>query len=165
MRILIDRDDQTLEEAIQNAEEFARMFPRNPGARTVLGRIHQTAGDYEKALSDFQEVYRLYEQSYRPMAIEVIGLVMSYAQLDRFDEAKAVAQEMLSRAGDGLGLRPQLLWIAYAQDDQAAAARQIAWFSGKPDEHQIVAREAAEARTRGELRNRRAGSRRSENTR
>jgi DNA-binding winged helix-turn-helix (wHTH) protein/predicted Zn-dependent protease len=152
MRILIDRDDQTMEEAVQNAEEFARLFPRNPGARTVLGRIHQTAGDYEKALSDFQEVYRLYKQSYRPMAIEVIGLVMSYAQLDRFDEAKAVAQEMFSRGGDGLGLRPQLLWIAYAQDDQAAAARQIALFSGKPDEHQIVAREAAEARTRGELR-------------
>jgi tetratricopeptide (TPR) repeat protein len=153
MQILLGRGDQTLEQKIQTVDEFARTYPRNPGAQTALGRIHQTMGEYEQALVNFQEVYRLYRQSYGPSPIEVIGLIMTYGQLDRFDEAKAVAEEMFSKGQDSPMLHHQLLWIAYAQGDQESAAKHIAWFSGNPEEYREVAQQAAEARVRGQLRN------------
>jgi DNA-binding winged helix-turn-helix (wHTH) protein/tetratricopeptide (TPR) repeat protein len=141
-----------MEQTIQAAEEFARTYPRNPGPQTTLGRIHQTTGEFEKALANFQEVYRLYRQSYPPVAIEVIGLIMTYGQLDRFDEAKIVVSEMTPKGRDALLLRQQLLWIAYAQGDQENANKQMEWFAGKPDEHLGLAQEAKEARVRGQLR-------------
>ena len=151
-RMGVHRDGESMEQAIQAAEEFARTYPRSPGPRTTLGRIHQTTGEFEKALADFQEVYRLYRESYPLVAIEVIGLIMSYGQLDRFDEAKAVAAEIIGKGHDASMLRNQLLWIAYAQGDQESAAKQIEWFSGKPDEYRVLAQQAAEARVRGQLR-------------
>ncbi len=141
-----------MEKTMQAAEEFARTYPRNPGPQTTLGRIHQTTGEFEKALANFQEVYRLYRQSYPPVAIEVIGLVMSYGQLDRFDEAKSVVSEMTAKTHDSRMLRQQLLWIAYAQGDQENADKQIEWLAGKPDEHLSLVQEAEEARVRGQLR-------------
>jgi eukaryotic-like serine/threonine-protein kinase len=152
MQLALGRDDQSIEQTIQAAEEFGRTYPRNPGAQSALGRIHQTTGEFEKALANFQEVWRLYRQSYAPGAIEVIGLIMSYGLLDRFDEAKAVAAEMIAKGRDSSMLRSQLLWIAYAQADQESAVKQTEWFAGGPDEHRVLAREAAEARVRGQLR-------------
>ena len=140
-----------MEQTLQAAEEFARTYPRNPGPQTTLGRIHQTTGEFEKALANFQEVYRLYRQSYPPVAIEVIGLVRSYGQLDRFDEAKSVVSEMTAKGPDSRMLRQQLLWIAYAQGDQENADNQIEWLAGKPDEHLNLVQEAEEARVRGQL--------------
>jgi tetratricopeptide (TPR) repeat protein len=75
---------------------------------------------------------------------------MSYGLLDRFDEAKGIAGEI--NAGDTSMVHTQLLWIAYAQADQESASRQIGWFAGRPDEHRVLAQEAAEARVRGQLR-------------
>ena len=141
-----------MEQTMQATEEFARTYPRSPGPQTTLGRIHQTTGEFEEALANFQEVYRLYRQSYPPVAIEVIGLIMTYGQLDRFDEAKTVVSEMTAKAQDVRYLRQQLLWIAYAQGDQENANKQIDWFAGKPDEHHLLAQQAEEARVRGQLR-------------
>jgi DNA-binding winged helix-turn-helix (wHTH) protein len=141
-----------LEQTIQAAEEFARTYPRNPGPEGTLGRIHQTTGEFEKALANFQEVYRLYRESYPLGAIEVIGLVMTYGQLDRFVEAKAMVSEVTAKAQDSRFLREQLLWIAYAQGDHENANKQIEWFTGTPDEHLGLAQEAEEARARGQLR-------------
>ena len=152
MQLALGRGGQSMEEAIQAAEEFARSYPRNPGPQTALGRIHQSTGEFEKALTNFQEVYRLYRQSYPLVAIEVIGLIMSYGQLDRFDEAKAVAAEVIWKGHDASMLRNQLLWIAYAQGDHESAVKQIAWFDGKPDEHRVLAQQAGESRVRGQLR-------------
>ena len=145
-------DHLTTAQLIENAEESARTYPRASRPQIDLGRIHQAAGEFELALANFQELYRLYRQSYAPAPIQVIGVIMTYGQLDRFDEAKAVAREMFAKTEDAPMLHYQLLWIAYAQDDQQAAAQQAAWFAGKPDEHRILAQQAAEARVRGQLR-------------
>lgn len=152
MQLIQGQEGQTIGQQIQNAEEFARAYPRNPGPQTRLGRIHQNMGNFEEALANFQEVWRLYRQSYAPGAIEVIGLIMTYGQLDRFDEAKRVAEDLAAMGYDSALLHRQLLWIAYAQDDQTSAARHIAWIRGKQEEYLTVAQQAAEARVRGQLR-------------
>jgi hypothetical protein len=54
--------------------------------------------------------------------------------LDRFDEAKAVAERVFAQKLDGQGIHRVLLQIAYIQDDHAAQAKEIGWLTGKPAE-------------------------------
>jgi predicted Zn-dependent protease len=75
-----------------------------------------------------------------------------YRRLDRFDEAKAVAEKMFAQGEDAPMLHRQLLAIAYAQADQESAAKQIEWFTGKPEEYLSLADQGREARVRGRLR-------------
>jgi len=75
-----------------------------------------------------------------------------YRRLDRFAEAKAVAEKIFAQGEDAPMLHRELLAIAYAQADQAGIARQIDWFTGKPEEYLNLADQGAEARVRGQLR-------------
>jgi DNA-binding winged helix-turn-helix (wHTH) protein/tetratricopeptide (TPR) repeat protein len=138
----------TLGENVAVAETWARTYPRDSTPVVVLGRIHADEGEFDEALAKFQEAYRL--QARR--AIDVIDLVMMYTRLDRFDEAKAVAEKMFARGEDAPMLHRQLLAIAYAQADQDSAAKQIEWFTGKPEEYLSLADQSTEARVRGRLR-------------
>src|SRR5262249_55845274 len=133
---------------IQNLELWARTYPREPAPLIGLGTVYADTGELEKALAKFQEVGHVYPPR---TAVDVIGLVVMYSSLDRFEEAKAVAAKALARE-DAPMLHLQLLLIAYAQADQEAAAKQIEWFAGKPEEYNSVAAQAAEAKARGQLR-------------
>jgi DNA-binding winged helix-turn-helix (wHTH) protein/tetratricopeptide (TPR) repeat protein len=138
----------TLGENVAVAETWARTYPRDSTPVVVLGRIHADEGEFDEALAKFQEAYRL--QARR--AIDVIDLVMMYTRLDRFDEAKAVAEKMFAHGEDAPILHRQLLAIAFAQADQESAAKQIEWFTGKPEEYLSLADQGTEARVRGRLR-------------
>jgi len=150
--ITSQREGQTTGQYIQNLENFARTYPRDATPQTWLGRIHQSAGEFEEALSNFKEVYRLYRQTLRPRAIQVIGLTMTYGQLDRFNEARSVAEEMFAKGQDAPTLHWQLLAMAYAEGDQQGAAKQIEWFAGKSEDYRSLSSQGAEARVRGQLR-------------
>jgi eukaryotic-like serine/threonine-protein kinase len=149
--IISTREGQTTGQFIQNFENWARIYRRDPMPQTFLGRIHQNLGDFEQALTNFQEVYRLYQLAFPPYAIQVVPLVMTYGQLDRFDEAKAAAEKMFAQGQDAPTLHHQLLAMAYAQGDQEAAAKHINWFSGKPEEYLSLGDQGADARVRGRL--------------
>jgi DNA-binding winged helix-turn-helix (wHTH) protein/tetratricopeptide (TPR) repeat protein len=138
----------TLGENVAAAETWARTYPRDSTPLVVLGRIHANEGEFDEALAKFQVAYRL--QARR--AIDVTDLMMMYTRLGRFDEAKAVAEKMFAHGEDAPMLLRQLLAIAYAQADQESAAKQIEWFTGKPEEYLSLADQATEARVRGRLR-------------
>ena len=142
------RAGQTIGEYIGNYESWARTYPRDPMPVIALGRIHASAGEFEEALAKFQEAYRL--ESRR--AIDVIDLMRTYSRLNRFDEAKAVAEKMFAQGEDAPMLHRQLLAIAYAQADQESAAKQIEWFTGKTEEYLSLADQGRQARVRGRLR-------------
>ena len=142
------RDGQTIGEYIDNYETWARTYPRDVLPIISLGRIHASAGEFEKALEKFQEAYHL---SSRP-AIHVTDLMMMYRRLDRFDEAKAVAAKVFAQGEDAPMLHRQLLAIAYAQDDRGSASKQIEWFAGKPEEYLSLADQSREAKLLGKMR-------------
>jgi DNA-binding winged helix-turn-helix (wHTH) protein/Flp pilus assembly protein TadD len=147
--ITSSRDGQTAGQYMEDFETWARTYPREAYPVISLGRLHASAGEFEQALAEFQEAYRLQPHRY---PIEIVDLVMMYSRLDRFGEAQAAEEKMLASGVDGPTLHLPLLVMAYAQGDQDGAAKQIAWFAGKPEEYFSVRAQAAESRTRGQLR-------------
>jgi tetratricopeptide (TPR) repeat protein len=146
--ITSSRDGQSRARYIEDYETWAQTYPRDILPLIQLGRLHRSAGEFKAALDKFQQAYRLDSRR----AIAGIDLMQMYARLDRFDEAKAVAEKAFAQGEDAPLLHHQLLLNAYAAGDSAGAGRQIEWFVGKPEEYLSWADRGAEARVRGELR-------------
>jgi hypothetical protein len=58
--------------------------------------------------------------------------------LDRFDEARAAADQALSKNLDSLDLRLYLYLLAFLQNNSAGMAQQVSWASGKPGKENVV---------------------------
>jgi tetratricopeptide (TPR) repeat protein len=135
-------------EYVEHYEAFARTYPRDAMPVIQLGRIYADSGDFEKALPKFEEAYRL--QSRQPMY--VTEMMRLYVLLDRFDEAKAVGEKAFTQGVDAPNMHRQLLEIAQAQGDPAAASRQIQWFTGKPEEYLSLWYQGGQAKLLGQMR-------------
>jgi predicted Zn-dependent protease len=130
------------------AELWSRTYPRDYVALNSLGSEHALRGESEAALHDFLEGYRI-----EPRNAFLNGNVINiYITLDRFDEAKQVAETELAQNPEETRLHNSLLRIAFIQGDSASSERQIQWFTGKPEEYTGLQRQAEDARTHGRLR-------------
>jgi predicted Ser/Thr protein kinase len=114
-----------------------RTYPRDRLAHNQLGGIYSILGEWEKALEELQAVGNpsLYS-----------ALILAYARLDRFDEAKAVP-----RTPELPAIHRALLRVAYMQPDPALAQKEIVWFSGKPEEYQSLGEQSQNALIHGEF--------------
>jgi eukaryotic-like serine/threonine-protein kinase len=128
-------------------ESWARIYPRDAWPHQGLGSLHLRAGEFEEALPQRLEAYRL-----KPLAFQAFELMDTYVRLDRFAEAKEVAEKVFARGLDGPRLHEELLLIAYAGGDQEGAAKEFQWFIGKPEEYLGLEYQAAHARMVGQLR-------------
>ena len=116
---------------------LSRTYPRNGLSHNQLGGIYTTLGEWEKALAEYQAAGdpSLYS-----------ALILAYARLDRFDEAKSVP-----RTPDAAAIHRALLRVAFMQSDPAAIAKEIAWFNGKPEEYQSLGERSQNALIHGEF--------------
>jgi tetratricopeptide (TPR) repeat protein len=113
----------------------------------MLALTKSQGGQFEEALR-----YDLKAYAMAPRQPLYAGAVMTdFIQLDRFAEAKAVADEHFRRGFDNTQVHRHLLMIAYAEGDWENAANQIAWFRGRPDEYVGLEDQAAYARMSGRL--------------
>jgi len=134
--------------AIDAFQVDARTYPRYAAPHNGLFVVYDERGDWERALEEEQEALRL-----GPRVVQFIVNVMNeYLNLDRFDEAKAMARRALSQKMDGPSLHSSLLIIAWIQDDRSAQDQEIGWFAGKPNEYQNLGLQAANAMMRGQRR-------------
>ena len=85
-------------------------------------------GQYEKAVSQTLEHLRIDPDD----ALGYGNLVVQYAALNRFDEAKAVYRQAMARKLEDSGLHANLYGIAFLQGDAAEMKSQIAWAAGQP---------------------------------
>lgn len=137
-----------MNKAIDAYQMDARTYPRFAPPHNGLVSLYITRGEYEEALEEAQEALRL-----EPRNLVFLGNLMNaYSTLDRFEEAKAVAEKAAVQRLDGPTIHIALLRIAYIQDDHAAQGKQIQWYAGKPDEYGILALEATNAWTHGQRR-------------
>ena len=137
-----------LNKAIYANQVLARIDPRNPRPHNRLAMIYAARGEYEKELGEFQEALRL-----EPRDVVYAGnLMRGYMDLDRFDEAKAVAEKAFSQKLADPVLHETLLLLAYRQDDRAAQEKEIQWLAGKPDEYRSLPDEAVNALVHGQRR-------------
>src|SRR3954469_16448928 len=72
--------------------------------------------------------------------------------LDRLDEAKKVAETVRKLGIDGARIHQRFLEIAYIEGDQAAIAREIQWFAGKPEQYLSFGLQAADRNVHGQRR-------------
>ena len=105
-------------------------------------------GRSDEALRESLEAARLDPRN----ELIVAGLIGTYARLDRFDEAKAVAEKAIADKIDAPGIRLNLLRIAFIENDRAAIDRHTQWFAGRPDEYVAIAAHSVHALTLGQRR-------------
>jgi tetratricopeptide (TPR) repeat protein len=137
-----------LNKAIDAYQVDARTYPRFASPHNGLYVVYEERGEWERALEEEQEALRL-----GPRVVQFIVNVMNaYLNLDRFDEAKAMAQRAFSQKMDGPSFHTYLLFIAWIQDDHPTQDKEIDWFAGKPNEYQNLGLQAANAMVRGQRR-------------
>ena len=136
------------DKALETAGLWARTYPRDHIAHCNLGVGHFNLGELEDALREQIEAYRI-----EPRNSLVSGcLTWVYKDLNRFDEAKRIAETELSYNSDDVTVRNLLLTIALIQRDDTDAGRLIQSFRGKPAEYIGLERQAEAAKVRGHLR-------------
>ena len=70
--------------------------------------------------------------------------------LDQLNEAKKVAEKLRVMGLGGGRINQRFLEIAYVEEDQAAAAKEIQWFAGKPEEYLSFGLQAAHLNVLGQ---------------
>jgi eukaryotic-like serine/threonine-protein kinase len=137
-----------LDKSRQTYEIWARDYPRDEVPPTNLGVIYGVMGDYEKALAEGQTAFRL-----NPSGLNYSNLVGGFQTLNRFDEARAVAEEAQAKKLDSGFLRVTLYQLAFLHGDVAGMQKQVAWAAGKPGiEDVMLGAEADTAAYSGQLR-------------
>ena len=126
---------------------FARVYPRDSEQHAELGQLYYQNGEFKKAFQEMQELFRLKQ---KPSEIDYYNLMLVQILLDQLDEAKVVASKALAHGFDAPGIHLQLLVIAYTEGDRDAAANELRWFAGKPEESRLLSAQAQNAYSLGQ---------------
>jgi len=145
-----------MDKTIDGYQAWTRAYPREGPPHTNLGVQYANAGQWEKAVDEEQQAILLEPK----VAVAYGDLVIDYIRLDRFDEAKAIAEKAFAQKIDSANLHTLLLQLAYIQGDQAGVQREIQWASGRPEEYTFLNTQAAQASYLGQRRAARELSRR-----
>jgi len=137
-----------LEKALDGCKVGIANYPRawglhNQGSETLI-----TLGRFEEGLKEGLAAMELQPNAEQPYR----RLLDAYMCLERLDEAKKVAEKVRMQGIDGARIHQRFLEMAYIEGDQAAAAREIQWYAGKPEEYLSLGLQAADLNVRGQRR-------------
>ena len=136
-----------LEKEQRVLQVYAQTYPRDSIPRNLLGILFSINGYYEKALAEMRESLRLAPAD---SSVEYDNVVLAYIRLNRFEEARAVAEEAKAKK---LDVSDSLYLLAFLQNDAAGMSRQVAFNAGKPGvEDNFLGYEADTAAYYGQLR-------------
>ena len=109
------------EKAVAVYTQWSQTYPRDsvPFANASLALA--ALGRHEKALEFSSQGHRLDPQD--PYAYD--EMASGYQALNRFDEAKSIAEEAVAKKVDGSGIHFVLLDLAYFRDDPAAIQHEL----------------------------------------
>jgi hypothetical protein len=105
-------------------------------------------GQFEEGLKEGQEATGLQTNVEPPYRRQLDA----YMCLDRLAEAKQLAEKLRAQGFGGARIHQRFLEIAYVEGDDAAAAREIQWFAGKPAEYLSFGLQAANQNAMGKRR-------------
>ena len=116
--------------AIEVYESWKETYPRDCTPRDNLSNRYTEFGQFEKALSNANESLRI-----NPKDIFAYQNAESaYEKLDRYDEAKAIADQSIAQHADSFGIHEVLYEIAFIRGDAAGMQHEIAWATGKQND-------------------------------
>ena len=119
---------------IETLEQWKQAYPRDTVPLNNLALTLQDIGQHEKALSNASEALRLDPKD--PYAYQNVGV--NYVYLNRFDEARAVAEQAIAQKIEPWSIHMTLYWTAYLRGDQEALQREVAHATGKVEEPVIL---------------------------
>ena len=117
-----------LVKALQVYDVWAQTYPRDPFARNQRANANLWLGRYDEALADIREAHRLNPARARYYDNLVTWLV----NVDRFDEAHAVAEEAKAKNLEIADLSTTLYVLAFLQNDSEGMKEQVAFSARKP---------------------------------
>ena len=134
--------------ASQTLELWRQSYPRDEATITNLGVVYGILGDYEKALASAQEAFRM-----DPSGLNYSNMVSSFFTLNRFEEARAMAEEAQAKKLDSANLHSAIYQLDFIRNDRDGMAREVAWAAGKPGVEDVaLSNEADTAAYGGQLR-------------
>ncbi|MGA7920554.1 MAG: protein kinase [Candidatus Acidiferrales bacterium] len=123
-------------------------YPRFWGFHNNLSAEYIDLGQFEEGLKEGQEATALQANVELPYRRQLDA----YICLDRLAEAKQLAEKLRAQGLGGARIHQRFLEIAYVEGDDAAAAREIQWFAGKPAEYLSFGLQAASLNVLGQRR-------------
>jgi eukaryotic-like serine/threonine-protein kinase len=114
-------------------------YPRFWGFHNDLSVEYIDLGQFEEGLKEGQEATGLQANVEPPYRRQLDA----YMCLDRLAEANQLAEKLREQGLGGARIHQRFLEIAYVEGDAAAAAREIQWFAGKPEEYLSFGLQAA----------------------
>jgi tetratricopeptide (TPR) repeat protein len=127
---------------------WARTYTQDTVPQTNLGEIYGQLGQHESCLDAYKKGLDLAPGS----GLNYGSLFDTYVNLDRFQEAQDVLEQMKKTKTSSNDLRHHVYQLAFYQNDQDAMARQTEWASSNPDDSGVILHFAAETSAlRGQL--------------
>lgn len=123
-------------------------YPRDWGFHNTLSESYINLGELEEGLKEGNAANQLQPDAEPPYR----RLLDAYMVLDRLDEAKKVAERLRTLDIGGARIHQRFLEIAYIEGDQAAVAREIQWYAGRPEEYISFGLQAANRNVLGQRR-------------
>ncbi len=140
-------DGQT-DKAIDAYRLSIQNYPRYWGFHNNLSAEYIDLGQFEEGLKEGLEATALQANVEPPYRRQLDA----YLCLDRLAEAKQLAEKLRAQGLGGGRIHQRVLEIAYVEGDDAAAAREIQWFAGKPVEYLSFGLQAANQNVLGRRR-------------
>jgi eukaryotic-like serine/threonine-protein kinase len=120
---------EDIDKAIEVYEHWVQIYPRDTAPRDNLSLRYAAIGQQEKALASSNESLRMAPKD----AYAFQNVSDAYERLNRFDEAKAVAEQALSQ-NLGNSIHFTLFDLAFIRGDEAGQRHEVESAVGKPFE-------------------------------
>lgn len=138
-----------LDQQIRTLEAWRQTYPRDMSPHVNLAVLENLClAKFERAIELTTEGMRLEPDQVWP----ALHLAYAHLGLNRFDEAKAVAEKAIANKLDGLFMRVLLFDINFAQGDADGVRKQLEWAKGRPEDSQMQSSRAVAAAFGGRLR-------------
>jgi eukaryotic-like serine/threonine-protein kinase len=123
-------DLKDIEQGIKEYQLWAETYPRDWGPWTNIANQYTQLGQYGPSITAGEQALKL--DPARGIIYSV--LARAYMRVNRYADAKSAGARDIAIGKDSYGLHATLFEIAFAEHDQAAMSREIAWGRGKPSE-------------------------------
>jgi len=120
---------EDIDKAIEVYEQWVQIYPRDTAPRDNLSLRYAAIGQQEKALASSNESLKMAPKD----AYAYQNVADAYERLNRFDEAKAVAEQAVAQ-NLGNSIHFTLFDLAFIRGDEAGERHEVESAAGKPFE-------------------------------
>ena len=143
-----DRVTGELDKNIETLELYHHTYPNDFVPMNNLGIAYGYTGDYEKGVELDREAIRIEPNAHNMY----LGLISGYMGLNRFDEARQIAEQTLAKFPTDEVAHLYAYLVALNADRTADEQRELDWAKGKTGEYSFLGSRAGKEAQAGKLR-------------